>query len=222
MEYRGDLHPWTLDDLRRRVNVPVEVLLPTLFRLVQADALLDRTAIINPGCSEAEITVAERRITHRLHPLHRQLLALSNGGSLPCTGDISLLAAAVPRGTSWRIVGPMMTAEELAATQVILGRMTHPVTPWILGELPPIFSEEGGEVVTPDIASIIVFADGFGDECWGYVRAKPERIDRYYEVPSGGRYTAASNFEEYPLQQHLIAWPCTPAFVERVRDAVSA
>lgn len=222
MEYRNTLDCWTLDDLGRRVNVPLEVFLPTLFRLVQADPLLDRTAIINPGCSEAEIAAAERRITHRLHPLHRQLLALSNGGSLPCTGDISLLAAAVQRETSWRIVGPMMTAEEPAATQVILGRMTHPISPWILGELPPIFSEEGGEVVTPDIASIIVFADGFSDECWGYVRADLARIDGYYEVPDGGRYTAASNFEEYLLQQHLIARLCTPAFVERIRDAVSA
>ncbi len=38
----------------------------------------------------------------------------------------------------------------------------------------------------------------------------------------GGRYIAASNFEEYLLQQHLMARLCTPAFVERVRDAVGA
>jgi hypothetical protein len=105
----GVLGTWTFDDLRREVGVPLETLLPLLFRLVLDDPSLDRSAIINPGCSHAELDATEERIGLALHPLHRLVLSLSNGGTLPCSGRVSILAAAIPRESEWRIVGPFLT-----------------------------------------------------------------------------------------------------------------
>jgi hypothetical protein len=125
---------WTLDDLTRQVGAPLEDVVTALYRLIRHDASLDRIAILNPGCSEQELDEAEVRIGHRLHPLHRSLLRLSNGGTLPFSGRVSILAAAVPREQSWRIVGPFLTPEEQATQPVLVGRMLRPVAPWILGQ----------------------------------------------------------------------------------------
>ncbi|HEU4784538.1 MAG TPA: hypothetical protein VFS83_14450 [Ktedonobacterales bacterium] len=215
----GVFGTWTFDDLRRQVGVPLEMLLPALFRLVQDDPSLDRSAIVNPGCSPAELDATEVRIGFALHPLHRLLLSLSNGGTLPCSGRISVLAAAVPRETEWRIVGPFLTAEERATFQVLVDRLLHPVKPWVLGSLPSIF-DEGLEVAEPYIDDLVIFADGFGDECWGYVRGDSARIACYYQVPGGGLFPESKDFEEFLLHQPLYPRLQTAAFVERVRAAL--
>lgn len=216
----GVFGTWTFDDLRREVGVPLEILLPSLFRLVLDDPSLDRSTIITPGCSHAELDATEERIGFALHPLHRLLLSLSNGGTLPCSGRISILAAAVARETEWRIVGPFLTAEERASAQVLLRRMLHPVKPWVLGSLPSIF-EEGLEVAEPYIDDLVIFADGFGDECWGYVRGNSARIACYYQVPGGGLFTEGEDFEEFLLHQPIYPRLQTTAFIERVRVALA-
>jgi len=77
---------WTWDELVQQVGAPLEDVATALYRLIRHDASWDRFAILNPGCSEQELDAAEGRIGHRLHPLHRRLLRLSNGGTLPILG----------------------------------------------------------------------------------------------------------------------------------------
>jgi len=209
---------WTWDELVQQVGAPLEDVATALYRLIRHDASWDRFAILNPGCSDAELDAAEGRIGHWLHPLHRRLLRLSNGGTLPCSGPVSILAAAVPREPAWRIAGPFLTPEEQAAQPVLVGRMLRPVAPWILGQSPPGLDRAD---MGPDLEVLIVFADGFGDQCWGYVRGEPDRIDGYWEVPGGGRYPEAADFAEFLRRQTLYTWLDTPAFVQSVRSALA-
>lgn len=209
---------WTLDDLARRAAAPLEDVLTGLYNLVRQDVSLDRFAIINPGCSEHDLDAAEARIGHGLHPLHRLILRLSNGGTLPFVASVSTIAAAVPREQEWRIGGPFLTPEEQAAQQVLVVRMLHPVTPWILGQFPPGLDSKD---LSPSLTNLIVFADGFGDQCWGYVKEEPEQIDCYLQVPGGGRYSEASSFEEFLRNQTLYRRLRTPEFVQLVRADIA-
>jgi len=210
---------WTLDDLTRQVGAPLKEVVTALYRLIRHDASLDRIAILNPGCSEQELDVAEVRIGHRLHPLHRTLLRLSNGGTLPFSaGPVSILAAAVPREQAWRIVGPFLTPDEQATQLVLVGRMLGPVAPWILGQYPPGLDRED---MGPGLEGLIAFADGFGDHCWGYVHGEPDRIDGYWELPGGGRYLEAADFADFLRRQNLYQELDTPEFVQVVRSALA-
>ena len=209
---------WTLDDLVHQVGAPLEDVVTALYRLIRHDASFDRFAILNPGCSEAELDAAEVRIGHRLHPVHRSLLRLSNGGTLPFSGSVTL-AAAVPREQAWRIVGPFLTHDEQAAQLVLVGRMLRPVAPLILGQYP---SDLDSEDMGPDLEGLIVFADGIGDQCWGYVRGEPDRIDCYLEVPGGGRYPEAADFADFLRHQTLYTGLHTPEFVQVVRSALAS
>jgi hypothetical protein len=103
---------------------------------------------------------------------------------------------------------------------VLVDRLLHPVKPWILGSLPSIF-EEGLEVAKPYIHDLVIFADGFGDECWGYVRRDSARIVCYYQVPGRGLFTEGRDFEDFLLHQPLYPRLQTTAFIERVRVALS-
>lgn len=210
---------WTLDDLTRQVGAPLTDVVTALYRLIRHDASLDRFAILKPGCSEQELDVAEVRIGHRLHPLHRSLLRLSNGGTLPFSaGPASIFAAAVPREQAWRIVGPFLTPEEQASQPVLVGRMLRPVAPWILGQYPPDLDLED---MGPALEGLIVFADGFGDQCWGYVLGEPDRIAGYWEVPGGSRYSEATDFADFLRRQTLYKWLDTSEFVQVVRSTLA-
>jgi hypothetical protein len=209
---------WTVDDLVHQVGAPLEEVVIALYRLIRHDASLDRFAILNPGCSEEELDAAEMRIDHRLHPLHRRLLQLSNGGTLPFSGSVSTLAAAVPREQEWRIVSPFLTADEQATHLVLVDRMLHFVTPFILGEYPPGLD---GEDMGPGLKGLTLFADGIGDECWGYVAGEPDRIDCYVQMRGGGRYPAAVDFAAFLGQQTLYKGVHTLEFVQLVRSALA-
>jgi hypothetical protein len=209
---------WTVEDLVQQVGAPLEQVLTALYHLIRHDTSLDRFASLNPGCSEEELDAAEVRIRHRLHPLHRRLLQLSNGGSFPFSGSVSTLAAAVPREQEWRIVGPFLTPDEQATQLVLVDRMLHPVVPLLLGQDPPDLDRAD---MGPALDGFIIFADGFGDEGWGYVRGEPDRIDCYVQVRGGGRYPAATDFATFLRQQTLYQRVHTPAFVQLVRSALA-
>jgi hypothetical protein len=73
----------------------------------------------------------------------------------------------------------------------------------------------------PGLEGLIVFADGFGDQCWGYVRGEPDRIDGYWEVPGGGRYPEAADFADFLRRQTPYQELDTPEFVQVVRSALA-
>src|SRR5260221_5394024 len=107
-----DEGPGTIGYLVDQLGAPIEQVLTVLFHMVRADPTLDRWAIVNPGCSAEEIAEAERRIGRPLHPLHRHLLRLSNGGTLPMTNETLALRAAVPRERDWRIIRAFVSPAE--------------------------------------------------------------------------------------------------------------
>jgi hypothetical protein len=197
-----------VDDFANQLGVSLEALLATLYRLVRTDPTLDRFAIVNAGCSDDELVAAEQRIGRTLPPLHRFLLGLSNGGTLPFINSLSLFAAAIPRESEWRIVGPFLSADEEAASPVLSFRFTNPIRPMLLGE-------PGEEVLTSNQEGLILFAAGFGGQEWGYLRGESEQIMCW--MPWAGRAVEALSFEQFLREQTLADHCATPAFRGRIR-----
>jgi hypothetical protein len=198
-----------VDDVANQLGVSLEALLAALYQLVRTDPSLDRFAIVNAGCSADELVAAEQRIGLTLPPLHRFLLRLSNGGTLPFINSLSLFAAAVPRESEWRIVGPFLSPEEVTAIKMQSYRFTHPIRPLLLGE-----GEANLEAHTPNNEDLIIFAAGFGGQEWGYQRGASEQIMCW--MPWAGRAVEANSFEQFLREQTLTDRCATPAFLERV------
>src|SRR5260221_2276174 len=114
MDYKR-VKPLTLTQLAKAVRAPLNTTLRCIYVLAAQERWVDRWAIINPGCTVQEIDSAEQRVGMRFHQLHRLLLTLSNGGSIPFVTSVSLFAAAIARETEWRVVGPFLTAAERGA-----------------------------------------------------------------------------------------------------------
>jgi len=189
---------YNLAKLVRDVGVPLSDVLPALYRLQREGELRERWAIVNPGCRPEDLAAAEARLSHPLAPLHRALLGLSNGGTLPYANSISWLAAAVAREREWRIAGPFVAPDE--DVRVITARQEQPIAPWVLGEpLETVFA--GDDVTTIPLDDFIPFSGGFGGQVWGYVRGEPERIDMV--LPPFGRSIEARSFEDFLLWQPL-------------------
>jgi hypothetical protein len=212
-----DMGVYNLAKLVRDMEAPIDAVLTALYRLVRTEPELERWAIVNAGCSVADIVVAEERIGHALAPIHRHLLLLSNGGTLPFMPSISWLAAAALREREWRIVGPFVRPDE--TTPVINIRQRQPISPRVLGD--PADNVFAGDdllgIVTDDF---VPFGGGFGGEVWGYVRGEPNRIDCI--LPPLFRHREAENFVEFLLWQELYDGCGSPRFHQRLRAALTS
>lgn len=210
----------TLADFAAHAGISVEEAFKAFYWLVRHDPTLDRFAILNAGCSAADLAAAEARVQHRLHPLHRLLLTLSNGGTIPFV-SLSLMAAAVVREREWRIIGPFLTPEELAKRPALTIRQLRPIPPMVLGAS---LRAEYGDVVADmyHLDDLIPFAAGYGGEEWSYVRGDPDQIKVFlsYGATDGSCDPGASDFAEF-ISELTLDPPCTTAeFVNWTRAAI--
>jgi hypothetical protein len=210
-----DFDVYNLAKLVRDVGAPLGDVLRALYRLQRAGELRERWAIVNPGCDAEDLAAAEANLGHPLAPLHRALLQLSNGGTLPYMNWISWLAAAVAREREWRIAGPFVASDE--EVHVINVRQQRPIAPSVLGApLEEVFAGDDVSVIPLD--DFLPFAGGFGGEVWGYVRGTPGRIDMVF--PPFGRNIDAHSFEDFLLWQPLYDECAEPHFRAAVRAAL--
>lgn len=201
----------TLEDLVTIVGAPLEPILAALYRLARADPF----TIFTPGCDTTELDAAERRIGRPLPALHRFLMTLTNGGTLPWVNSLDRLAAAVPREREWRWTGPLPPQSESSTFDA--GTADGPFTPLILGDsiadcYDPAFTRR------LDLESFIVIASGFDGEFFGYVREEPARVD--FVSQDSGRGTAAPTFDQFISRQSMSLLCRTPEFIDRVRISV--
>lgn len=193
-----DVDVYNIAKLVRDVGASLGEVLRGLYRMQKEGILSERWAIVNPACSPDDIAGAEARIDQPLAPLHRELLLLSNGGTLPFVTGIGWLASAIAREHEWRISGPFVESGE--PTHIINVRQQRPIAPIVLGaSLEQVFAGKNAHELPLD--NFIPFAGGYGGEVWGYVHGEPGRID--IVVPPSGRGIEAYSFEAFLLWQTL-------------------
>jgi hypothetical protein len=205
---------FSLGNFVHLVSAPLPYVLRALYQAIRDDAGIDRWAIINSGCAEEEIAAVEESLNIQLSPLHRFVLGLSNGGTIPCLTSLSLLYAAVPREAEWRIVGPYWSPADKPDTTLITARQTGPILPQIIGQppLPEIKAAADATIATD--GPFVGFASGFGGQEWGYAVAKNGRIDCI--VPEIGRYVDASEFDVFLTQMPMSERCAESTFVELI------
>lgn len=202
-----------LRELVAAVQAPFAEVLAALYTIVRADPTEDPLTIVNPGASDDDIIVAQRRIRHPLHPRHYELLRLSNGGTIPFVISLDFVAAAVEREQEWRwLVSPPPPLPGVAT--VDQGAGYGPFKPLILGQsiADRYDSRTAGRL---DLDTFIVFASGYDGEFFGYSRDDLLRIDVVSQ--DFGRGAVALDFETF-IGNLLLTDKCSsPAFIEHVR-----
>ncbi|HEX6819394.1 MAG TPA: hypothetical protein VF120_13540 [Ktedonobacterales bacterium] len=211
----------TLADFAKRLDVSMEQVVAGFFSLVRTDPTLDDLAIVNLGASPLDIASAEVRVGHSLHPLHRFLLGLSNGGSIPFIDSISVFAAAVPHEREWRIVGPFLSMEEASSRGAIAARMFQPIPPLLLGMS---LREQYGDDVADrnDLDRLITLARGFGGQYWCYTRGNPSHIECAF--PNSSFWSSgveADDFAEFLGEQIVSSKRMYPGVIERLRSLLN-
>lgn len=204
-----------IGDLATQIGASTEKVLVGLYEMVRVDSTVAAITILPPGCTAAELAASEQRIGRDLHPLHRRILAIANGGSLPYVNSVSNLAAAVPRERIWRTLGGISPSQ---AGRVDVGAEDAP-EPFLLGET-LTWSYGDASYRKLELDSLIVIAFGFDGECFGYVRGDDSRID--FAGPEFGRGMCARDFEGFIRRQLMFPECDSPEFIERLQDAIAA
>jgi hypothetical protein len=212
--------PLTLAQLAKAVRAPLNTTLRCLYDLAAQERWVDRWAIINPGCTVQEIDSAEQRVGVRFHQLHRLLLTLSNGGSIPFVTSVSLFAAAIARETEWRVVGPFLTAAERGAGLFITARQVQAIYPKIIGYPVDYPSESAQRSSSGRDDDLVFIASGFGGEEWGYVRGRTHQVGCV--VHDRGRLNVSLPFENWLGGQRLLERCSTPEFQHSLHELTSA
>lgn len=204
-------------EVATQLGASTEDVLVGLYRIAQVDPTVAAITILPPGCNPAELAEAEQRIEHVLHPLHRRLLTIANGGTLPYINSVSQLAAAVHRELIWRPLGGI-TGNSGGAAGDDAGA-EDAVEPLLLGET-LTWSYGNDTYRNLELDNLIVIAFGFDGECFGYVHGDEDRID--FAGPEFGRGMCAPDFEGFIRCQSMFPECESPEFIERLRDTLAA
>ena len=214
----------TIDDLVSALQAPLDVVLHGLYALARADPDVAFMTRLVPGCTASEVADAETRIGYTLPPLHRSVLALSNGGSLPYVNSLEYLAAAVAREAAWHVLGPLPgdTLDEDQPTY-------RPDRPLVLGmPLDGLLAGVGVDVArfpAPDLrpGAFIVMGLGYFD-LHGFYCYNREDPGPVYGVgqPQYGAYVVARDFDTFIRDQVLFTICEAPAFLARMRATLRA
>jgi hypothetical protein len=214
-------YPGTVGDFAIRAGMTVAQVVQAFYWMAQAESPADRWAVLNPGCSEDELNAAEVRIQHRLHPLHRLILRLSNGGTIPFV-SLSLVGAAVSRESEreWRIAGLYLSPEELEVRPAMSIRQQRPIPALLLGRS---LREKYGDAVADKFGldTLVPFALSGGEEWFCYTRADPAQIHKFtsFDGTAGAHDIRWRTFADF-LQEQLVYHGYTTAdFVARTQSA---
>jgi hypothetical protein len=212
----------TIGDLVTALGVPLDAVLRGLYVLARRDpdvAFMTRLVL---GCSSSELTDAERRIGYTLPALHRSVLTLSNGGSLPYANSLEYFAAAIDREPAWQVLGPVpgdtLNDEEPTYRPFPAFVLGTPLDGLLVevGIDPARFPELG-----LDPSAFIVMGLGYfdADGVYCYHRQDPGPI---YAVgqPQYGIYVVARDFEDFICRQMLIPDCEMPTFLVRMQTAL--
>lgn len=214
--------PVLFSDFVAHLRILPEEAIRAFYWLARHDPTLDRLAIINAGCSDDEVEATEERVRHAFHPLHRLILSLSNGGTIPFV-RLSCVAAAVPREREWRIAGPFLTPEELAVRPMMNVREVQPIQSMILGT--PLRARVGDALANQyRLDELISIAPGYGSEEYCYVRGDPNRIKAFKDYFGAGAVVdnGADDFVEFIGCQSLYAGCGGDKFIALMGDALHA
>lgn len=206
-----------IGEVATQVGVSTEEILVGLYQMARVDSTVAAIMILPPGCTAAELAAAEQRIGRDLHPLHRRLLTLANGGSLPYVNSVSKLAAAVPRERVWRTLKGISFSQGKVAVDD--EGADDAVEPFLLGET-LTWSYGASTYQKLELDTLIVIAFGFDGECFGYVRGNNDRID--FAGPEFGRGICAPDFEGFVRRQLMFPECESPEFIERLQVAIAA
>jgi hypothetical protein len=119
----------TLGELAQMLGATVEQILRSLYAAVHDDPVRASINRVAPGCTLEELAIAEQRIEYSLPPLHRYVLTLSNGGTLPYVNSMDYFAAAVPREREWNVLQLPPGVEDIDDDPAL-----QPQEPLLLGE----------------------------------------------------------------------------------------
>jgi hypothetical protein len=211
----------TIGDLVSVLKAPLDAVLRALYAQAWVDPDVACMTRLLPGCTTAELADAETRIDYVLPPLHRFVLALSNGGSLPYVNSLEYLAA-VAREAAWHLLGPL-PGDTLDEDEPAY----RPTQPLVLGTpLDGLLAGVGVDVArfpAPGLrpSAFIVIGLGYFDlhGVYCYHREDPGPV---YAVgqPQYGAYVVARDFDAFIRGQELFTMCETPAFLARLQAAL--
>jgi hypothetical protein len=214
----------TIDDLVSALQAPLVAVLRGLYAAARADPDVAFMTRLVPGCTASELADAETRVGYALPPLHRSVLSLSNGGSLPYVNSLEYLAAAVPRESAWHLLGPL-PGDSFDEDQPTY----RPDRPLILGTpLDGLLTGVGVDVArfpAPGlkVGAFIVMGLGYFDldGIYCYNREDPWPV---YGVGQAqyGAYVVARDFDEFIRRQVLFTMCETPAFLAQMQATLHA
>ncbi len=203
----------TLHELVEEIGCSPEELIIGLYAMARAHPEESPFLILNAGCTTAELNVAEQRVGIKLPSLHRHILSLSNGGSLPYVNSIQYLAAALPRESEWTwLVEPPQSHADTFDRSAGLG----PFRPVILGESLTLAGYTSRQAETLRFDDLVIFASGYDGEFFGYSRSQMDRVD--YVAPDPIRSIAGTSFRDFLLRQPIGVQLAAAEFANQVRS----
>jgi hypothetical protein len=214
----------TIGDLVSALGAPLEAVLRVLYAEARTDPDVAFMTRLVPGCTASELADAETRIGFTLPPLHRFVLTLSNGGSLPYVNSLECLAAAIMREAAWPVLGPL-PGDTLDEDEPAY----RPYRPLVLGTpldgLLAGVGVDGTRFPAPGLSPSAFIVMGLGyfdlDGFYCYHREDPGPV---YGVgqPQYGAYVVDGDFEAFIQGQVLFTMCETPAFLARMQAALRA
>jgi hypothetical protein len=209
----------TIGELAQTLGVTVKQILRCLYGIVWGDPIQSTITRLAPGCILGELAAVEQRIGHSLPPLHRYVLTLSNGGTLPYVNSMDYFAAALPREQEWNVLQLPPGIEDINDDPGLL-----PQKPLLLGK--PFAETLLSVGIDPacfrvpdfDPASFIVMACGFfdADGFYCYHRADFGPIHAVGQ-PQYGVYVVAPDFEAFLRDQWLIFDASEEPMISRIQ-----
>ncbi len=211
-----------IEELAQMLGATVEQILRCLYEAVRDDSTQGTITRLAAGCTADELAAVEKSIAHSLPPLHRYVLTLSNGGTLPYVNSMDYFAAAVPREREWNVLQLPPGVEDINDDPGLL-----PQKPLLLGkpfaEILLSVGIDPARFRVPDFdpANFIVMACGFFDAD-GFNCYHRDDFGPIYAVgqPQYGVYVVAPDFETFISDQWLIFDADEELMISRIRALI--